>query len=290
VNDARALLADVLVDTPVPMLASGLGEMPRFRSELGPFLGVQAAARIDSLSGGYGESQDQVGASGALELGLRLGYGLEGVMNEAGDGLLFLDLGIRMDSASSNKFGDGDAIREAGAITAAVPSRSGFVARLRVPFWLLPMDLLIAGPVLLLASPSTLTQMAVAAGNGGIIPWQAGIATPVGRFQFILGREVGVGIFGYPQDDQMIIGSDDQDEEYTLVGLSSIELDFPVLEYRPFRSFSSDQSTSLVFQLFGAVDIPSRVSVVAPENASEPDVKPIWQFGLRLSFDWRYYY
>jgi hypothetical protein len=290
-NDTRALLAAVLVDTPVPMLASGLGEMPRFRAELGPFIGMQAAARLDTLSGGYGQSQDALGASGALELGVRLGFGLEGVMNEAGDGLVFLDLGIRQDSASTNKFGEGAAIREAGSITAAIPSRGGFVARLRVPFWLLPMDMLVAGPILLLASPSTLTQMAVIAGNGGIIPWQAGIATPLGRFQFILGREVGVGLFGYPNDDSVIIGSEGQDgAQYTLVGLSSVELDFPMLEYRPFRSFSSDQSTSLVFQLFGAVDIPSRVTVVAPTGAAEPDVQPVWQLGLRLSFDWRYYY
>jgi hypothetical protein len=42
--------------------------------------------------------------------------------------------------------------------------------------------------------------MAVVAANGGLIPWQAGIATPVGRFQFILGREVVATFYGYLRD------------------------------------------------------------------------------------------
>ncbi|MCK5573278.1 MAG: hypothetical protein KAJ12_10990, partial [Bacteroidetes bacterium] len=37
------LLTDVLEDTPVPALASGLGQMPRFRAELGTFVGVSSA-------------------------------------------------------------------------------------------------------------------------------------------------------------------------------------------------------------------------------------------------------
>jgi hypothetical protein len=105
------------------------------------------------------------------------------------------------------------------------------------------MDLLVAGPILLLVSPSTLTAMAVTAGNGGLIPWQSGLATPVGRFQFILGREVGVGIFGYGRrTDRFVVPNDaGGPNPYTLIGLSSIQLDFPLLEYRPFRSFSLDQ-------------------------------------------------
>jgi hypothetical protein len=291
VHDTKPLLVDVLLDTPVPMLASGLGAMPRFRAELGPFIGVQAAARTSTMSGGFGESQTNVGGTGALELGVRLGFGLEGVMNEAGDGLVFLDLGIRRDGSSTNRFGEGSSVPDAGAITAATPARAAWAARLRLPFWLLPMDMLVLGPVMLLASPSTLQEMAVIAGNGGLIPWQSRIATPLGSFQFILGREVGVSLFGYPNEDHVIVGADEgDDQDYVLVQLSSIQLDFPVLEYQPFRSFSTDQSSSLVFQFFGAVDIPSRVSVASPEDAREPDVKPVWHIGLRLSFDWRAYF
>jgi len=36
------------------------------------------------------------------------------------------------------------------------------------------------------------TQMAITAINGGLIPWQQILATRFGRFQFTLGRELGV--------------------------------------------------------------------------------------------------
>ena len=78
--------------------------------------------------------------------------------------------------------------------------------------------------------------------------------------------------------------------ETILIGLRSIKLDFPVLEYRPFRTFSLEQSSSLLLQFNWGVDIPTRLSVIAPVSASEPDVRPVWFVGLRLAFDWRYYW
>lgn len=75
----RELLAEVLLDTPVPMLATGLGEMPRFRAELGPFVGIAAAARSSTFTGGFAEPQDSPGALAGLELVFRVGFGLEGV-------------------------------------------------------------------------------------------------------------------------------------------------------------------------------------------------------------------
>ena len=38
--------------------------------------------------------------------------------------------------------------------------------------------------------------MAVTAANGGLIPWQLGRATRFGRFQFVLGREIGATFYG----------------------------------------------------------------------------------------------
>ena len=38
--------------------------------------------------------------------------------------------------------------------------------------------------------------MAVTAANGGLIPWQLGWATRFGRFQFVLGREIGATFYG----------------------------------------------------------------------------------------------
>ena len=163
---------------------------------------------------------------------------------------------------------------------------------MRMPFWLIPFDLLVAGPILLIASPTTLANMAVAAGNGGLIPWQAGIATSIGRFEFILGREIGASFYGYGKtDDRVLVPSTASDSlSHTLIGLRSISFDFPLVEYRPFRTFSLDQSTSLVFQLYGGLEIPTRVNVVAPPGATKPDLETIWFVGLRLAFDWRYYW
>jgi hypothetical protein len=161
-------------------------------------------------------------------------------------------------------------------------------ARLRMPFWLIPGDLLLALPLLAL-EPETYAKMAVVAANGGLIPWQAGIATPLGRFQFVLGREVGVALYGLLDDDRLIIPPTVSGAGSTLADLQSISVNFPVLEYRPFRSFSQDQSTSLVVQFFTGFDVPTAASVVSPAGAPEPDLKTIWQVGLRMVFDWRYY-
>src|SRR6185295_12776957 len=85
----------------------------------------------------------------------------------------------------------------------AVPNRMGLSTRLRMPFYLFPADLLLLSPIYFV-SPATYTNMAVVASNGGLIPWQAGIATPIGRFQFVLGRELGVTFYGVLSNDSLI--------------------------------------------------------------------------------------
>ncbi len=287
-----SLLVDVFMETPVPALDAGLGEMPRFSAELGPFLGVSSALRGATLGRGFGPTQTTPDVNGGIEIAIRLGLGLEGVMNESGDGLALLDVGLRQDQAATNKFTKDPSIPEAGAITSAIPGRQAYTARLRVPFWLVPFDLLVAGPILAVASPSTIASMAVVAGNGGLIPWQTGIATSIGRFQFVLGREVGVGFYGYSgEEDRLLIPDPGSGQGgLTLVAMRSIKFDFPMLEYRPYRTFSLDQSSSLLFQLYGALDVPTRVSVEAPAGAPSPTLRSIWSIGLRVAFDWRYYW
>ena len=49
--------------------------------------------------------------------------------------------------------------------------------------------------------------MAVTAGNGGLIPWQSGWATSIGRFQFVLGRELGITFYGFSGDDRVVAPS-----------------------------------------------------------------------------------
>jgi hypothetical protein len=285
-------LGEVLVQTPVPGLATGLGELPRFRAELGPFIGVVPALRGATVNGGFGTEQTTVGGLGGIDVAIRLGVGLEGVLNESGDGLLFLDLGWRQDGAATMKFGDSPGLIEGGQITSAIPGRDAFILRFRMPFWLIPGDLLILAPILALASPEALAHVGIQAVNGGLIPWQAGIATPIGRFQFILGREIGVTLYGRgDQKDALLIpGQGVNKDQTTLITFKSTQLDFPIVEYRPFRTFSLDQSSSLVIQLNVGVDIPYSETVILPDGAPVPELDAIWYVGLRFAFDWRYYF
>jgi hypothetical protein len=147
--------------------------------------------------------------------------------------------------------------------------------------------MILLAPILGLTSPEALAHVGVQAVNGGLIPWQAGIATSFGRFQFILGREIGVTFYGGgdQKDAMVILGGVN-----TLITFKSTQLDFPIVEYRPFRTFSLDQSSSLVVQLNFGVDIPYSETLIAPEGAPVPELDAIWYVGLRFAFDWRYYF
>ncbi|NNJ52048.1 MAG: hypothetical protein HKP17_02675, partial [Ignavibacteriaceae bacterium] len=233
-------------------------------------------------------NQSKPGALGGLDAGIRVGLGIEGVMHGGGDGLVFLDFGWRQDGPSTMRFGNSTVLEEGGQFTAAIPGREGFNFRFRMPFWLLPLDLLITSPILLF-SPETYASMAVTAGLGGLIPWQAGIETGIGRIQFILGREIGVTLYGRGKQKDAILVSIDEDET-ALVNFKSTQLDFPFFEYRPFRTFSLDQSSSLVIQLNFGVDIPHSSNIVLPEGLETPKLRPVWYIGFRAAFDWRYYF
>ena len=279
--------AEVLLPTPVPGLGPGLGAMPRFRSEVGPFLGL--AGKIDGryVNGGFTPS-DGGGFIGGVDLSARVGVGLEGVTGESGDGLVFLSLGLRGESASSNSIAN-PAIAEAGGnLAAAIPARMGISTRLRMPFYLIPGDLLLLAPLYFIA-PEQYTRMAVIAVNGGLIGWQSGLATGIGRFQFVLGREVGAVFYGVIGDDHVVASSDPPDGTTQIIDFSSIYIDLPILEYKPFRAFSTNQSSTLLFQLFSGVYIPHSATVVAPPSNSSANLNTVWSVGLRLIFDWRYY-
>ena len=288
----RNLFDQVLVETPVPGLASGLGEIPRFRAEIGPFIGIAPSARFSVLSGGFGPSQQTAGVVPGLEFAIHIGLGMDGVLNESGDGLVFLDLGFRLDGSSTIKVEHDPSYKPFGSILSAVPTREAFYTRLRMPYYLIPGDLVILGPLLMLISPETMNNVVARAGQGGLIPWQTVLLTPIGRFQFILGREVGVCFYGWAQNPDAYILPDPETDplEYKFVSMRSTQIDIPFLEYRPFRSFSKRQSASLLLQFFAGVDIPGKMTVLSPEGSSPVRVKTIWSGGVRLAFDWRFYY
>jgi hypothetical protein len=283
-------LKEIIPLTPMPGLSEGYGELPRFRAELGPFIGIAPAAQLTGIGGGFAPGQEAAGAVSTLEFSARFGVGLEGVMNKSSDGLAFLDLGLRLDGPSTNSITESEAVQKYGDLTAAIPSRNAFATRLRLPFWLIPGDLLIAAPILIFVDPVLLTRMGVDATNGGYIPWQSRLFTSIGTFQFVLGREIGASFYGYFGTDDRILVPDPNTGAPLVVDTRSIQFDFPIVEYRPFRSFASDQTSSLVFQLYWGFDIPTRVSPIDPANTVAPDLETVWFGGIRLAFDWRHYF
>jgi hypothetical protein len=293
--DFDKLLEEIILKTPVPALEKGLGDLPRFRAEVGMFVGFSPAVRGSLLFGGFGEGQKTIGVIGGLEMAARFGVGLDGVINESGDGLLFIDAGYRQDASSSTEVLDIQELQAYGNIYATIPGRSAFSARLRLPFYVLPADLLILGPLLFLIDQEALVSVGVSAVNGGLIPWQRGIETSFGRFQFVLGRELAVYLYGRTRTpDALVTYSTGENgiEDLFVISYRSTMIEFPFLEYRPFRSFDADQRSSLFIQLYGAADFPHNIAVLesATGATTPPELEAVWSLGLRLVFDWRHYF
>jgi hypothetical protein len=262
--------------------------MPRFRAEVGPFVGATGSLDIRHIDGGFTGLEEGSGFVGGAELSFRVGYGLEGVLGEAGDGLIYLGLSYRGDTESSNKFTDASFADQGGSLTAAIPGRTGFGARLRMPFYLVPGDLLLLAPMYFVA-PATYQKMAVTAGNGGLIPWQLGWATRFGRFQFVLGREVGVTFYGEQSDDTLLAPGDPPGTP-RIFAFKSTYWDFPVLEFRPYRAFDTTQSSAVIFQLYAGIDDPHGERIIFPEGAPEIPFDRVYSIGVRATFDWRRYF
>lgn len=283
-----ALFTAVQKPMPVPALGAGLGAMPRFRAELGPFIGLAGSADLRWLRHGFEAQQDERGRMSGLDVSLRLGLGLDGVMGDSGDGLAFVSAGLRADSASSSRFLPRGQINLGGSLLSAVPARSGPSFRVRLPFFLVPGDLLLLSP-LALAAPEAYGRMAVTASNGGLIPWQLGMATSFGRFQFVLGREVGFVRYGRGGSDQFFVPPALGDSAPRLVRFRSSVIDLPLLDYRPFRAFAGNQSASVLFQLFAAADRPTGGLDLSAATPTPVALRTTWSLGLRLVFEGRYY-
>jgi hypothetical protein len=285
----RPFFVAVLEETPVPGLGPGLGSMPRFRSEVGMFMGLAGSIDGRMVDGGFARGQGQNGFLGGLDLSFRLGLGLDGVMNDAGDGLVYASLGIRTDTPSTNELSDTTrGPLSGGNLTAAIPARTGISMRLRMPFYVLPADLVLLSPMYFF-DPEAYTRLAVTAANGGLLPWQTGWATPIGRFQFVLGRELGITYYGWTGRNQLVAPATPEGGAARVAEFESIAYDVPIAEYRPYRAFAQNQSSSVIFQLFAGFDVPRNARTIFPEGLSAPALHTVKSIGLRMVFDWRYY-
>jgi hypothetical protein len=185
-------------------LGAGIGALPRSRSEIGTFVGLAGSIDARAISGGFESSQTSNGWVGGLDIGFRAGLGLEGALGNASDGLVFGQIGFHADSPSTNK-ATGTALGELrGSLSAAIPARYGLSTRIRMPFYLLPGDLLFLSPMYFF-DRDRYTQMAVTAADGGLIPWQQGWDTRFGHFQFALGSELGSTFYGLTGDTELAV-------------------------------------------------------------------------------------
>jgi len=290
-SDVLALVVPVLGHTPVPALNEGLGELPRFRSELGFFIGLAASVTGTVINRSFGQSQNYPGFISGLDATIKIGVGLDGVLSESSDGLAFIGFGFKRENGASSGVVNLPETKAYGNLLSSIPARSSLNVKLRCPFFLVPGDLIFTLPFLTWISPQTLEKMAAFAANGGLIPWQAGISTSIGRFQFILGREVNVQFYGLNDKDvffQEALSSSNE-TGYVLGSYKSTRIEMPILEYRPFRSFASDQSSKLFIQVYGGVDIPYDLQRVEEVDFKLKELEKLWYLGVRLAFDWRYY-
>jgi hypothetical protein len=280
----------ILLSTPVPGLDSGPGAMPRSNTELGPFVGFTTAVRGSVLNHGFSTYQNTFGFVPGLEVAVRFGLGMEGLLNESSDGLAFLDIGWRLDGASSMKVSNDSLLSTLGSFASAVPSRDALYLRLRLPFYLIPGDLIILAPVLLLIDEKAMNKVIATAGNGGLIPWQTRMITSIGTFQFVLGREVGISLYGYGNEPDDYFLPLNNLSEGVFCGMHSTQINFPVFEYKMVRSYGSRQSADLLLQLYAGIDIPGKRKILYPKDAPFPPVENIYFAGLRFVFDYRHYF
>lgn len=292
-------LVRILRDTPLPTRGVDDVALPRFRAEIGSFLGLAGGFRGSFQRDTDIGSLDQAGGGtaawrgvGALDIGLRAGFGLDALIGRAGDGQIFLGAGLTYQAARKTICEECEVPGlDVGSLLPSIPARTGLTLRLRVPFWLVPGDLLLAAPVLALTSPPTLEKMVIASVNGGLIPWQTGLATPVGRVQLVLGREVGVTFFGYVNGEDLFLSLVPYQGQLFLypVAVRSVDFELPVLEIRPFRDFGHRQTTALFLQLGVGADVPTSVRVWVNESWVKGEGSPAWYGYLKVSFDWRSY-
>ena len=286
-----AQLDAVLQHTPKPGYGEDSAAWPRYRADFGPFIGVESGLSMGAAVGSYGSGSRAVAELG---IGVRLGYGLEGVVAALNTGTMYLHLGLVRQSEQVDLCTEGDCSQRLGSqLLPRVPSRAGVALGLRVPFWIIPGDLIVLAPILALVSPGTLTNVAIQAASGGLIPWQRTLITPIGHFEFVLGRAFGVTLYGLAARVRSFarLAAEDAPESNGLIeaGSRAVTLTFPLLEYTPLRIVAQALTASLQLQMAYAVEIPFDVVRYGPPTLPGPDWGPAHLFLLRISLSGRGY-
>ena len=236
----HATIRPILSEIPVPSEGETGISIPRFRNETGPFVSASSGVRFGGSTGGPAQEGDTVNTVRSLELLGRAGLGTNGVLSEQSDGAIFLEFGLVVDGSQFTN--------------PQITSRSGQRFGLRAPFWIVPGDLLFLGPILYFANPVALQNIAISASNGGLLGLEKKVQTPIGTVQLMVGRQIGVNLFGYLWSQAPTVAGSNG----TIIGnYRSVELDFPVIEHTPKRSFETKLAFEYKTQLGYALEIPT---------------------------------
>ncbi len=274
--------------TVMPSPGSTYAHMPRFRAEIGPFFSFKAGGDAAAHFGGFfteGPVKPRAGGNAMIAVGA--GVGLEGAIGFTSDGLMEVGIGGTFASRQYEPGCDECAVGAEAFVPARVPTRTGLLLQYRAPYWLIPGDLFLAAP-LMLVDFELYKSMAIVSANGGVLGLQTIVLTPAGSFQFMLGRQINITLFN---DDDPILrydgGDPDLSSNYTLFSMNSIKFDFPFFTYQPLRAFAQTLTSSLAFQLGAAVDIPRANDVLTGEAVSPGTSYSIY---LRLLLSSRWYF
>ena len=287
---ARSATRMILQDTPVPAGGKDTIHPPRARADMGPFVGAISGYSLGTALGGY-DSSANTRLRSEFEIGARLGFGLEGLLTRSMDGQMWLQgelvAGpVQLDLGCSTCPGIG---KRTDPAVPRVGSRSALKLSMRMPYYVLPFDLILLAPVLMFTSPESLTAVVFAAAGGGLLPIQRKMETSLGTFQFMAGREIGLTLWGYTGHTNQFIETPASDPaRWRVINYNSLEWDFPVFEYIPPRVFATTLSLAAEFQLGFSVEFPNGATVNA---TGEPyGLGPSWNIYLRFRLDARKYF
>jgi len=290
---AKAEAVRTLRKTPVPSGDQKEVHPPRARADIGPFAGVVAGIAAGPAFGGY-DTQAGWRFRTEFEVGARFGYGLEGVLTKAMDGQIWTQATFVADPAQLDVSCPGcpGGTRTNTALP-RVPARSALKLAFRMPYYVVPFDLLVLAPVLFFTSKDALQEVIFASASGGLLTIERPLPTNLGTFQFMAGREFGITFWGYLGSvDQFIATPTTPPTQATsqLVDYKSLEFDFPVFEYVPPRAFATTLSLAAEFQAGFSVEFPQNATLPLQGNQPYPGLAPSWFVYLRLRLDARKYF
>ena len=289
--EAFVQAVEVLRPTPVPGLGPGLGAMPRFRAEVGPFIGFAGSMDVRSVDGGYVPAVADDGCDRR-----RRPVAARGPGPGRRDRRVGRRAGVRLDRTARRHRLDP---RPAGVVVRRERRRR----RVGRPVALRHLHPRCAcrstwcratcccSSPMYLFSPDDLHRHGGHRQQRRTDSLADGWATRIGRFQFVLGRELGATFYGYGlrEHDDRAAGAR-PGEPTVVVDFKSIHFDLPILEYRPYRAFDTKQSSAIAGPALRRRRRTAEHHGDLAAGGAGVKLDTIYSIGVRLIFDWRRYY